>query len=192
MLIIVVHFHNHLVEGNRMARRVDVTVVGAGPVGFLVALGLARSGIEVRLLEAEPSINESPRAAVYFPTTSGILDRLGLLEEACAIGLKSHEFCDHMPEHGTRIPVDTTAGLSADEPYPYNLHFGQHLLAHLVMRHLQKLPNVQVLFNHRVTGLSQDSDGVTVAAETAAGPQQFRSSWIVGADPRDFPDRRAA
>jgi 2-polyprenyl-6-methoxyphenol hydroxylase-like FAD-dependent oxidoreductase len=30
----------------------DVIVVGAGPVGFLTALGLARKGIRVVLLEA--------------------------------------------------------------------------------------------------------------------------------------------
>ena len=35
----------------------DVIVVGAGPVGFLTALGLARRGIRVTLLEAESGIN---------------------------------------------------------------------------------------------------------------------------------------
>src|SRR4051794_41141116 len=114
-----------------MAKQVEVIVVGAGPVGFLVALGLARNGIEVRVLEAQAQISESPRAAMYFPTTVKILDQLGLLEEACAIGVKSTDFCYHVPARGTRICIDTSIGLPADEPYPYNLIFGQHLLAQL-------------------------------------------------------------
>ena len=44
---------------------VDVLVVGGGPVGMVTALGLARAGVSVRLIEAQPSLNESPRAAVY-------------------------------------------------------------------------------------------------------------------------------
>ena len=67
-------------------------VVGAGPVGFITAYGLARKGIEVRLLEAEAVIASSPRAAIYFPTTLEILDQLDLLEEAQAIGYASTRF----------------------------------------------------------------------------------------------------
>jgi 2-polyprenyl-6-methoxyphenol hydroxylase-like FAD-dependent oxidoreductase len=163
-------------------RRVDVIVVGAGPVGFLTALGLARHGLEVRLLEAEAAINESPRAAVYFPTTLKFLDQLGVLEDARAVGLESSEFCYWVPEHGVRIPVDTSIGLPAGEKYPYNLHFGQHILAHLVMRHLNRLPNAGVLFNHRVTALSQDSSGVTLTVEGPDGPVEMRSRWVVGTD----------
>ncbi len=58
-----------------------VIIVGAGPVGLLTALGLARAGIPVRVLEAESRINDSPRAAGYFTNTLHILDRLGLMPD---------------------------------------------------------------------------------------------------------------
>ena len=73
----------------------DVIVVGAGPVGFLTALGLARKGIRVTLVEAERGINNSPRAAIYFPTTCEIIDKLGLLEDAEEIGLPSPRYRHH-------------------------------------------------------------------------------------------------
>lgn len=66
-----------------------VVVVGAGPVGFLSALGLARAGVPVTVIEAEAGINESPRAAVYFPNTLRILGGLGLMDEVEAIAYKS-------------------------------------------------------------------------------------------------------
>jgi 2-polyprenyl-6-methoxyphenol hydroxylase-like FAD-dependent oxidoreductase len=42
-----------------------VLVVGAGPVGALTALGLARAGVPVTLFERSPAVVRSPRAAVY-------------------------------------------------------------------------------------------------------------------------------
>lgn len=160
----------------------EVIVVGAGPVGFLTALGLARAGFGVCVLEADPAIGESPRASMYFPTTVKILDRLGLLADALEIGLATTDFCYHVPEFGIRIHVDTKVGLPEDEPYPYNLAFGQHILAQLVMRHLQRLPNARVLFNHRVVGLAQDSSGIAVSVDTPQGRTEMRAGWLVGAD----------
>src|SRR5215470_8923976 len=98
-----------------MERRDGVIVVGAGPVGFLTALGLARNGIPVTLLEAESQINDSPRAAVYFPTTVKILERLGLLEDALAIGLKSWAFTFRIPSTGTVVAVDNRLGTPDDD-----------------------------------------------------------------------------
>ncbi|MCL2430883.1 MAG: FAD-dependent monooxygenase, partial [Alphaproteobacteria bacterium] len=42
----------------------DVIIIGGGPVGFVNALGLAQAGVRLTLLEAEPRIIDSPRAAV--------------------------------------------------------------------------------------------------------------------------------
>jgi 2-polyprenyl-6-methoxyphenol hydroxylase-like FAD-dependent oxidoreductase len=39
-----------------------VIVVGAGPVGLFVALKLAKQGIDVLVLEAEPELLQSARA----------------------------------------------------------------------------------------------------------------------------------
>ena len=70
----------------------DVIVVGAGPVGLLTALALAQGGATVIVLEKEPGIVESPRAAVYFPSTLIVLEELGLLDELNAIGFQNRSF----------------------------------------------------------------------------------------------------
>ena len=38
----------------------DVLVVGGGPVGFVTALGLARAGLQVELIEAERILTTHP------------------------------------------------------------------------------------------------------------------------------------
>jgi 2-polyprenyl-6-methoxyphenol hydroxylase-like FAD-dependent oxidoreductase len=163
-------------------RTAQVIVVGAGPVGFVVAYGLARKGIEVRLLEADAIISSSPRAAIYFPTTLEILDRLGLLEEAQAIGYSSTRFAMRYPATGEVIEADATTSVPPGSRYARNLHLGQHLLADLVMRHLLALPNARLLWRHKVVSLDQDGAGVSVGVDTPDGRVRFRSDWVVGTD----------
>ncbi len=165
-----------------MTKFKGVIVVGAGPVGFLTALGLARAGIKVMVLEAEAAINDSPRAAVYFPTTLKILDRLGLLDDVLAIAYTSSRFSYRLLETGEAIRVDTKNTFPPDAPYPYNAHFGQHILAQLVLNHLTALPDTQVRWNTRLVDLSQDHEGVILTVETADGLQRIHADWVVGAD----------
>jgi len=160
----------------------DVIVVGAGPVGFLTALGLARRGIRVTLLEAEAGINSSPRAAIYFPTTLEIIDRLGLLEDAEAIGLPSTRFSMRFLDDGEVIHSDLSKTMPPGTIYDHNLHMGQHILAGLVSEHLQRLPNANVLWNHKVVGLAQDKNRVTLSVETPGGPRELHADWVVGTD----------
>jgi 2-polyprenyl-6-methoxyphenol hydroxylase-like FAD-dependent oxidoreductase len=69
-----------------------------------------------------------------------------------------------------------------DAPYRYNAHFGQHILAQLVSRHLLQKHSVPVRWNSRVVGLSQDDSGVTLWVETPTAREQIRADWVVGTD----------
>ena len=66
----------------------DVIIIGGGPVGFINALGLAQAGVRLTIIEAEPHIINSPRAAVYFWSVLDGLERLGILDEAEAAGVR--------------------------------------------------------------------------------------------------------
>ncbi|KAI0023766.1 FAD binding domain-containing protein [Xylariomycetidae sp. FL0641] len=64
--------------------RVDVLVVGAGPVGLIAAFQLAKfGGVTVRIIEkhAKSMQNAYGRAITLFPRTSEMLDQLGLADE---------------------------------------------------------------------------------------------------------------
>jgi 2-polyprenyl-6-methoxyphenol hydroxylase-like FAD-dependent oxidoreductase len=156
--------------------------VGAGPVGFLAALGLARQGIEVTVLDSEDAVVRSPRAAVYYHTTLSILRKLGLIKDAEAIGLQSTEFRMHWLETGEVMSSDMRDAIDPGQEFAHNLHFGQHILAELVMEHLAKLPNTQVLWGHRVTALEQTDDAVTLAVDAPEGSVQMVADWVIGAD----------
>ena len=125
----------------------DVAVVGAGPVGLVTALGLARAGLSVCVIESERGINDSPRAAVYFPTTIKILDGLGLLEDLRAVAFLSESFCFHLL--ATREAARIANTFPPDSPYPFNAHLGQHLLAQLVLKHFSALPRADNALEHQ-------------------------------------------
>jgi len=156
--------------------------VGAGPVGLLTALGLARQGVEVTVLDGEPAVVRSPRAAVYYHTTLSILRKLGLLEEAEAIGLQSTEFRMHWPATGEMMVSDMGDALEPGQEIDHNLHFGQHLLAELVLSHLDRIPHARVLWDHTVKALGQSEQDARVLVDTDDGEVRFQADWIIGTD----------
>lgn len=162
-----------------MNKATDVVIVGAGPVGMLTALTLAQAGASVRVLEREEHIINSPRAAVYFPSTLLVLEELGILEELEAIGFRNRNFGTHVPEFGyhTVVVTDPIEGIK----YDYQLHVGQHEVARVAMEHAQKL-GVEVVFGQEVTSFSENADGVVVSAKSAGGDAQFSAKWLVAAD----------
>jgi 2-polyprenyl-6-methoxyphenol hydroxylase-like FAD-dependent oxidoreductase len=159
----------------------SVLVAGAGPVGLLTALGLARSGVRVTVLESEPAIVNSPRAIVYHWSVLDGLERLGILEDAKRIGLVKQDYMYRIFRTGESICWSLTA-LADHTAHPYNIHLGQNRLAEVALEHLRRLPGTSVLWNTRVTGLVQDASGVTVQASTPEGPRELRAGWVVGAD----------
>jgi 3-(3-hydroxy-phenyl)propionate hydroxylase/6-hydroxy-3-succinoylpyridine 3-monooxygenase len=160
---------------------VDVLVVGGGPVGMVTALGLARAGVRVRLIEAQPALNDSPRAAVYHWSVLDGLARIGLIEDVEGIALKSNKYTYVVKSSGERISFSMQA-LRNHTARPYNLHLGQHRLVEIVSRNLQAQANAAVSLDRQLVGLVQDSHGVTATARGANGSEEIRAKWLVGAD----------
>ena len=164
-----------------MERDEGVLIAGAGPVGLITALGLAQRGLAVTVVEAEPHIIDSPRAMVYHWTVLEHLDRLGILREAEEQGFRKQDYAYLVHETGEWIPFDLEL-LADDTDYPYNVHLGQHELAAIALRHLERIPGTQVLFDARLTGLTQDGSGVTATVATPTGERELRAAWAIGAD----------
>jgi len=164
-----------------MANAETVTIVGGGPVGLITALGLAKSGIVVNVLERGTSIVASPRAIVYHWSCLEGLSELGLLDEALKVGFSKQDYCYIEFATGARIEYSLDV-LEGRTKYPFNLHLGQDLLAEIALRKLAAYPNVTVHWGVNVTDIKQDAEGVQIEAVGPAGNLQFRSSWLVGAD----------
>lgn len=162
-----------------MTAKTDVLIVGAGPVGMITALALAQTGASVRVIEREAHIINSPRAAVYFPSTLLVLEELGILDDLDAIGFRNKAFGTHVPEFGYSSVVITepVEGIK----YDYQLHVGQHDVAQVAMEHTQKL-GVEVLFGRELVSFTDDGTGVVAQVRGPDGDETFSAKWLIGCD----------
>src|ERR1700710_1741948 len=112
----------------------DVLVVGGGPVGLMTALGLARAGVSVTVIEAEEKIVYSPRAISYAWTILPALDYFGVLDDMLAAGHINTERHFLIFKTDERI-VHNQDVLKGVTDRPYNLTLGQDLLAEVLLKH---------------------------------------------------------
>jgi 2-polyprenyl-6-methoxyphenol hydroxylase-like FAD-dependent oxidoreductase len=63
-----------------------VVIVGAGPTGVMLAIELARRGLEVRVLDKQPSRPAETRAIGIHARTLEVVHQLGMVEEFLALG----------------------------------------------------------------------------------------------------------
>ena len=168
-----------------------VLVSGAGPVGLVTALRLARAGIKVVVVDSEPAIRDEPRAAVYHSPVVERFARLGVLEDLQQIGVLKQAYHYWNIEHRLLGHFSFDVLRPEDTTYPFNLHLGQPALAAVILRHLLRVPGVEVRWNTKLTAVSQDADSVTATVETRDGPEQIRARWLIGADGGHSGTRRA-
>ena len=159
-----------------------VLIAGGGPVGLFTALLLARQGIDVRVFDENAALQEDPRAATTHPGTLEILGAEGLVEDMARVGLVAPTFQFWDRPTGECVAEFDHALLADDTRHPYVIQCEQFKTATLILQRLQALPNVEVLFNHRVTEVTQTDAAVTVVVEGPAGVQRHTGSYLVGAD----------
>lgn len=107
---------------------VDVLVIGAGPSGLMAAHGLARAGVNVRVIDKRPDKVAAGQADGIQPRTIEVLQSYGLAERLLREGNQMHRaaFYNPSPEGGimrTGHAPDITAP-SARYPFEVTLHQG--------------------------------------------------------------------
>jgi 2-polyprenyl-6-methoxyphenol hydroxylase-like FAD-dependent oxidoreductase len=160
----------------------EVLVVGAGPVGLIIALNLARQGIRITVLEAGDDIIQSPRAMAYGPAGVYELERAGIAQECRELGMNESDY-----NYIVRwITIDNKPICSLESSLVPNARppvvCGQHLVAKVIIGHISKCKEASILFGHKVVGIEQDEKSVTAIVETKEGIKKITAQYLVGAD----------
>jgi 3-(3-hydroxy-phenyl)propionate hydroxylase len=164
-----------------MPTKPQVIVAGAGPVGLLTALALAKQDVPVLVLEAEPALTLDLRAGTYHPPSLEMMAPYGITEEMHKTAIKVPRW--QIRDRRQGVIVEWDVGEIADQtPYPYRLHLEQHRLTPIILSKLKAYPHAEVRFSHKVIDASQTADEVMVNAETPGGTEIFQAEWLVGAD----------
>lgn len=158
-----------------------VVVAGAGPVGLATALGLARRGVPVTVVEAGDSVSHGSRAICLSRHSLEILERLGVGDEFTRRSL---------PWTTGRSHYRDTEVLAFDMPRdegdarPPMVNISQSVAETILVEAVEATEGCRVLRHSRVVGCRQDDtdDQVAVTVETPDGPRELRSRWLVAAD----------
>jgi 2-polyprenyl-6-methoxyphenol hydroxylase-like FAD-dependent oxidoreductase len=195
----------------------DVTVVGAGPVGLVLAAELALSGASVQVLERLTEPDEAMKAQSINMPTAEALDRRGLLPAAEKVqrevlervGSYSPMVDDRTPGAGRRAPDTRFTGhfagmilepdlvdwsdpdLAAHTAAAGARMVPQPQLVALLAEHVARL-GVPVRRGVEVTALEDTGDGVLVGTTAGAGVGQLCTGWLVGCDGGHSAVRRLA
>ena len=161
--------------------RVDVAIVGFGPVGATLAGLLGLRGHSVVVIERDPDVFPLPRAAHIDHQGLRAIQELGLLDSLLPSMLENPgvEFVTAERELLMRIRGDqgSVSGL------PASMYFHQPEFDRTLRERAGALPDVTTLIGTTAVGIEQARDDVTVYVEANDGRQRsITASWLVGCD----------
>jgi 2-polyprenyl-6-methoxyphenol hydroxylase-like FAD-dependent oxidoreductase len=159
-----------------------VVIVGAGPVGLLLACELRLHNVETLVLESRLEPSTRPYGMALNAATIELLDQREVMESIRPVGLE-------LPQaHFAGLPLDQA---KLPERHSFTLLINQSQLERRLEEHALKL-GADVRRGHEFRSLEQDKEGVTVSVATPDGAYTTRCRYLVGCDGSASTVREAA
>ena len=165
----------------------DVVIVGAGPAGLAVAIGLAQQDIGFVIVDRLSDIERSSRAAVIHAATLDTLGGLGVLDGILAQGIKVPVFC--VRNRGGIVLSADFSGLPTATPFAVMIP--QDETETILVERLRHL-GVRVRRSTQVTAIDHSQEAVVVSYADGDAVGQIRCRYVVGADGLNSTVRAAA
>ncbi|MEU6084040.1 FAD-dependent monooxygenase [Streptomyces sp. NPDC047108] len=156
-----------------------VLVVGAGPVGMVLACDLLRQQIPVRIIDAAPSTTVHSRAVIMWPRSLELMRRIGVADELSRTG--KHIDAVSYYSGSRRLGAIEMSRLD-DTPYPYGLCTPQWKTEDVIRKRLVELGG-HVESETSLVGLDNSGDRPAATLRRPDGTtEEMRASWLIGAD----------
>ncbi|MGH3762731.1 FAD-dependent monooxygenase [Actinophytocola sp.] len=153
-----------------------VLIAGAGPVGMTAALLLARHGVPSVLLEAQTERTaEGSRSICVQRDVLDILERVGLGAQVADMGVTWIRGRTYYREHQV---LEITFPEVGDSAFPPFVNTPQSVMELLLEQRVYEEPLADLRWDHEVTGVEQDADGVTVTTPKGT----VRGTHLIAAD----------
>ena len=157
-----------------------VVIVGGGPVGLALALGLARFGIASVVLEADDSVCEGSRAICISRRSLEILEQLGVLHPHLEKGLA---WRGGRTYYGTREILQFAMPDDERQKLPPMINLQQYYLEQFLVQGIERARDlVEVRWATEVTGFQAHAQGATVQARCADTSYTLQTRWLIACD----------
>ncbi len=170
----------------REAVRHPIIVVGAGPVGLAAAIDLAQQDVPVVLLDDDDRLSNGSRAICFAKRTLEISDRLGCGQRMVDTGVTwnvGKVFFRNEPVYSFNLLPEF------GHCRPAFINLQQYYFEGFLLERARALPNLDIRWKNKVTGLSQTAEEVELQVETPEGAYRLRCDWLVAADGARSPIR---
>ena len=158
-----------------------LVIAGAGPVGLFTATLLVEAGHPVLVLDRNSGPARDMRASTFHPASLDLIGEHGLDEPLIACGSISQGW--QYMIHGTKHHAVFDLELISDRTrHPYRLQCEQFHLTSLMLERLEANPLFEIRFNHEVTAVQQQADGVALGVCWPGGEAEWRADWLIAAD----------
>jgi 3-(3-hydroxy-phenyl)propionate hydroxylase len=162
-------------------RRHPVAIVGGGLSGLTAACDLASRDIPVVLLDEDDTVGvrgASSRGIVYAQKTLEIFDRLGIYERIAEKGV-TWSVGRVLADDDVLYAFDAAKGSLSKQPPFINLQ--QFYIEWFLVDRLSELPNAELRWKNRVTGIALAEDHATLSVETPDGTYALEAEWVIDA-----------
>jgi 2-polyprenyl-6-methoxyphenol hydroxylase-like FAD-dependent oxidoreductase len=182
----------------------DVAVIGAGPVGLLIALLLGRRGWQVEVLERQATAYGRPRAVHLDHEAARILQNAGIMDDLAPQTEVMDSYLWRNAAGTTLLWLDGAPEVPTVSGWPASSMFHQPDLERLLAEAVGRQPGVRVRTEHNVrdvvVGAALGAAAGTAAGESvsvrADGPggvrAEVRARWVIGCDGADSRIRQLA
>lgn len=160
-----------------MSSRADVVIAGAGPVGLVTALLLARSGVSSVLLEAADRRETTGSRAICFQRD--VLDVLGRVGCGDALVARGVTWTTGRTYYRDTELFSVTFPDPGEGVTPPWINISQSEVERRLCDLVAAEPLIDLRYGHRVVALEQDGTGVELATANGA---RVRGDHAVGAD----------
>lgn len=161
-----------------MTERCDVAIVGAGPVGLLLACLLAQRGIEVRVLEQRAQRSQHSRAIGVHPPGLMCLARASCADALIARGVRVQR--GQAMALGQRLGAISFSALTP--PYDFVLSVPQRETERVLERRLAVLAPHALKMSCCVHTLTQQPDHCQLVLQDEHGARALEARIVVGCD----------
>ena len=159
--------------------RHPVVIAGAGPVGWSLAVDLARRGVASVVLDDSDRIGAGSRAICFAKRTLEIFDRLGIGDRALAKGV---QWQVGKVFHGDRLLYQFDLLPERGHKMPAFINLQQYYAENYLIDRAHELPGIDLRWRNRLTGLTPLAGQVALTIETPDGPYPLQADWVVACD----------
>jgi 3-(3-hydroxy-phenyl)propionate hydroxylase len=158
-----------------------IVIVGAGPVGLVAALDLAKKGHQSVVIDKKSNLSDGSRTICWAKRSLEIMDRLGqdlgqvLVDKGVTwktgkvfFDTKEIYQFDLLPEEGHRRPAF--------------INLQQYYFEHFCIEAAARTGLIDIRWQEEVEALQETADGVLLTVATPEGPYRLTADWVIAAD----------